>query len=136
MTIHASKTEHHSTGGVRVCPIFPELRRYLKAAWKEAPDGAVYVVDHCRSPTVNLRTRFESIVKAAGLAPRPKLFQNLRASREAELMSKFPAKDSRQLAGQLGSPCDGTLRHADGVEFPAGNRGQRQRLEWFQPWQC
>ncbi len=33
MIIHASKTEHHSTGGVRVCPIFPELRPFLEKAW-------------------------------------------------------------------------------------------------------
>ncbi len=108
MTIHASKTEHHSTGGVRVCPIFPELRRYLEAAWDEAPEGAVYVVDHCRSPTVNLRTRFESIIKAAGLVPWPKLFQNLRASRETELMSRFPAKD---VASWLGNSVPVAMAH-------------------------
>ncbi|TWU45551.1 hypothetical protein Q31b_07250 [Novipirellula aureliae] len=32
MTLNASKTEHHAAGGVRVCPIFPELRPYLEAA--------------------------------------------------------------------------------------------------------
>jgi hypothetical protein len=33
------------------------------------------------------------MIKVEGLAPRPKLLQNLRASRETELMAIYPAKD-------------------------------------------
>ena len=29
-TVHSPKTEHHQGGGIRVVPIFPELRPYLK----------------------------------------------------------------------------------------------------------
>ncbi len=94
MTIHAIKTEHHADSGVRVCPIFPELRPYLEAAWwDDAKDGAVYVITRYRSNSANMRTTFERIIKLAGLVPWPKLFQNLRASRETELMAKYPAKD-------------------------------------------
>ena len=39
MHIHASQTEHHASGGVRICPIFPELRPYLEKAWDEAKPG-------------------------------------------------------------------------------------------------
>ena len=38
----------------------------------------------------NLRTTFGKIVRRAGLQPWPRLFQNLRASRETELMEVFP----------------------------------------------
>jgi len=40
-----------------------------------------------------MRTTFERIIKRAGLVPWPKLFQNRRASRDTELLAKFPAKD-------------------------------------------
>lgn len=36
-TVHSTKTEHHTGGGVRVVPIFPELRPYLEAAWDGVP---------------------------------------------------------------------------------------------------
>lgn len=39
----------------------------------------------------NLRTQFGRIIKAAGLIPWPKPFNNLRASRRTELQEKFPS---------------------------------------------
>jgi len=39
-----------------------------------------------RSPNQNLRTTFEKIVTRAGLVLWPKPFQNLRSTRETELM--------------------------------------------------
>lgn len=97
MTIHSPKTEHHRTGGVRQCPIFPELRPYLEAAWDALPeDGASeYVITNSRyrNKDANLGTTFAKIIKRAGLVPWPKLFQNLRASRETELLALYPIKD-------------------------------------------
>jgi len=43
------------------------------------------------SATQNLRTTFNKIVKRAGLKPWPKPFQNLRATRETELIEIYPA---------------------------------------------
>ena len=40
---------------------------------------------------VNLRTRLQWIIKRAGLKPWPKLWQNLRSTRETELADQFPA---------------------------------------------
>ena len=40
---------------------------------------------------MNLRTRLQWIIKRAGLKAWPKLWQNLRATRETELADKFPA---------------------------------------------
>ena len=39
----------------------------------------------------NLRTQLQRIIKRAGLTPWPKLFQDLRATRETELAEDFPA---------------------------------------------
>ncbi|EMI17381.1 phage integrase family protein [Rhodopirellula maiorica SM1] len=108
MVIHASKTEHHADGGVRVCPIFVELRPYLEAAEAAAPDGTEYVINRYRSAAQNLRTQFEKIIKRAGLVPWPRLFQNLRASRETELMGMYPSKD---VASWLGNTVTVAMKH-------------------------
>ena len=110
MTINASKTEHHSTGGVRVCPIFPELRPYLERAWDNTPDGpqSEFVVNRYRRPDQNLRQTFLKILKRAGIEPWPRLFQNMRASRETELMARYPAKD---VSAWLGNSVPVAMRH-------------------------
>jgi hypothetical protein len=40
----------------------------------------------------NLRTTFEKVIKRAGLTPCPRLFHNLRASRETELVKEYPVQ--------------------------------------------
>jgi integrase len=92
MTIRASKTEHHVAGGIRTCPIFPELKPYLEAAWDAAAEGADFVIARYRQKNANLRTQLERIIERAGLTPWPKLFHNLRASRQTELLDCFPVK--------------------------------------------
>ena len=52
------------------------------------PDG--FVITRYRDPDQNLRTMFEKIIKRAGLKPWPKLFQNLRSTRETELAETYP----------------------------------------------
>ena len=49
------------------------------------------VVTRYREPGANLRTTFEKIILRAGLKPWPKLFQNLRSTRQTELAETFPA---------------------------------------------
>jgi integrase len=90
-TVRAPKTEHHEDGGVRVVPIFPELRPYLDAVWDEAPEGAEFVIRRYRQANANLRTQLRRIVKRAGLEPWPKLFHNLRATRQTELSDVYPS---------------------------------------------
>jgi integrase len=89
LLVHAPKTEHHEDGGQRWVPLFPELRIVLEDAFDQAREGAVNVIEKHRLVT-NLRTRFEKIVRRTGLTKWPKLFHNLRASRETELCETFP----------------------------------------------
>lgn len=98
-TIRATKTEHTIKRGIRVCPIFPELRPHLEAAYDAAPKGATKVITRYTNPEQNLRTTFEKIITRAGHQPWPRLFQNLRATRETELLAKFPAKDVAEWLG-------------------------------------
>lgn len=91
MTVGSPKTEHHEGGSSRVVPIFPELRPYLLDAFEHAADGDEYVISRYRSGTQNLRTQLTRIIRRAGLEPWPKLWQNLRATCETELVEMFPA---------------------------------------------
>ena len=68
--------------GVRWVPIFAELKPYLDEAYELAPEGAVHVIARYRDANCNLRTQLLRIIKRAGLKPWPKLFHNLRATRE------------------------------------------------------
>jgi hypothetical protein len=83
--IWSPKTEHHEGRESRMVPLFPELRPHLEAAFEQAAPGTEYVVTRYRSAKVNLRTHFERIILRAGLQPWPKLFQNLRSTRQTEL---------------------------------------------------
>jgi len=89
MTVTSPKTEHHPGGGSRVVPLFPELRPYLEAVWEQAEPGTEFVITRYRDANVNLRTQLEKIIRLAGLKPWPKLFQNLRSTRETELAESY-----------------------------------------------
>ncbi len=88
--IHSPKTEHHEGGESRLVPLFPELAPYLHAVFAEAEPGDGYVITRYRQPNSNLRTQLKRIIHKAGLKPWPRLFQNLRSTRETELTESFP----------------------------------------------
>ena len=90
LTIHASKTAHHADAGIRHIPLFPEIHPYLQDCFEQAETGAVFAITRYRSPRVNLRTQLTKIIQRAGLTPWPKLFQNLRSTRETELAEEYP----------------------------------------------
>ncbi len=99
--VTSPKTAHHAGGGSRMIPLFPELRPYLEEVFDQAPDGAEYVPGerYRKDPTnLNLRSRMLDIIRAAGLKEWPKLFQNMRSTRETELAETFPIRWTRRLA--------------------------------------
>ena len=91
ITVTSPKTEHHAGGESRVIPIFPELRPYLEEAWEQAEPGTEWVLTRYRNTNVNLRTQLLRIIRRAGLTPWPKLFQNLRSTRQTELEESYPS---------------------------------------------
>ncbi len=95
--IHASKTEHHKDGGIRDCPMFPDLRPYLEELAELAKCRGAKLTDpviaNLRGSEAYLRTGLMKILKKAGIMAWPKIFHNLRASRETELLDDFPIKD-------------------------------------------
>jgi len=88
--VRSPKTEHHEGKDSRLVPIFPELRPYLLAAFEEAEPGSEYVITRYRQENTNLRTQLKRILKRAGLKPWPRLFQNLRSTRQTELSAIWP----------------------------------------------
>ncbi|HEX4128506.1 MAG TPA: site-specific integrase [Pirellulales bacterium] len=88
--VPSPKTEHHEGRGSRLIPIFPELLPHLEEAFEQAAAGTEYVITRYRGHKANLRTQLTRIIQKAGLEPWPKLFQNLRSTRETELAEDFP----------------------------------------------
>jgi integrase len=91
MKVRSPKTEHHEGGASRIVPIFPELRPYLEQVFEEAAPGTEFVITRYRDTNVNLRTQLQKIIARAGLLAWPKIFQNLRSTRQTELAEQFPA---------------------------------------------
>lgn len=89
MTIHSPKTEGHEGREKRLIPLFVELEAVLREAWEISPAGETRIVTRYTDSASNLRTLFTKIIKRAGLKPWPKLFQNMRASRENELIDQY-----------------------------------------------
>ena len=84
--VHCIKTERHDGKETRTVPLFPELRPYLEACYRSKERHPEKVIKRVRCTKNNLRTQMTRILKRAEIKVWPKLFQNLRSSRESELM--------------------------------------------------
>jgi integrase len=95
LCVSSPKTAGHAGKGERWVPLFPELRSHVEEAFDSAPDGEVYLVRHpClrqQGAKVNLRKGLSALLRMAGVTPWPRLFHNLRASRQTELAAGFPS---------------------------------------------
>lgn len=80
--------------GFREIPLFPELEKILADAWSVSDKATEYVVNGDIRPskdkqgrvTINLDKPFRKILQAANVKPWVKLFQNIRVTRENELI--------------------------------------------------
>lgn len=86
--VTSPKTERYEGKEGRMVPIFPQLKPYLEDCWELADDDAEFVIVRHRHGSNNLRTCMQKIVKRAGLNQWPRLFQNMRSSRETELLGE------------------------------------------------
>jgi integrase len=93
--VTSPKTAHHIGGESRMIPLFPEWRPFLDTLAEQALPGIETpltdpVITRYHDATQNLGTEGKRIVRRADLKPWPKLFQNLRSTRETELAEEFP----------------------------------------------
>ena len=77
------KRKRHEGKGTRFSPLWREAEKELRALFDEAKEGEEYIFPGMKA-TDNLRQTMEKIVFRAGVELYPKLFHNLRASRETE----------------------------------------------------
>src|SRR5689334_1164063 len=70
--------------------MFAELEPLLLEAFSQAEPGTEYVITRYTDAGANLRTKLQRIIRRAGLTPWPKLWHNLRASRQTELANLYP----------------------------------------------
>lgn len=89
LTVRSPKTERYPGKDKRIIPLFPELRTELQRQHNERDGESDYVLPNFRSK--NSRQQMFRIVYKAGLTPWDKLFNNMRASREMDLLEAFPA---------------------------------------------
>lgn len=90
MYVRSPKTEHHEGGAVREVPIFSALLPYLRDAYDSAPVGAEYVIGDLVDVTGNaLTSRLEKILRRLDIPRWARLWQNLRASCETDLLDDF-----------------------------------------------
>ena len=90
VTVRSPKTEGHAGGDQRVIPLFPEVKEHLLALFEQAPAGTEFIITRYRDKSVNLRTQLRRIIDKAGLKKWPRLFHNLRATRQTELAEEYP----------------------------------------------
>ncbi len=88
--VRSPKTEHLEDHDSRVIPLFPEILPHLREAFEAAEPGVEHVLRRHPNPNQIYREVFERIIVRVGLKPWPKLFQNLRSSRETELAESWP----------------------------------------------
>ncbi|MCA9188301.1 MAG: site-specific integrase, partial [Planctomycetales bacterium] len=108
LRVTSPKTEHHDGKAYRWIPIFPELKPFLQECWEAAEPGQEYLITRYRSSNANLRTQLTKIIKRAGLEPWPKLFQNLRSTRQTELEESHP---SHVVCAWIGNSRDVAKKH-------------------------
>lgn len=72
----------------RETPLFPELRPFLEARFRAKDRDPIKVIGRVLCKKTNLRTQMERILERASIKRWPKLFQNLRATRETELVQQ------------------------------------------------
>ncbi|MEN6384370.1 MAG: hypothetical protein ABFD79_04155 [Phycisphaerales bacterium] len=90
--------------------MFPELVPLFQDAFDKAKDGAVYCIEQHRGNEINLRTQLGRIIKQAGLKAWPKLFQNLRSTRETELF-KLTNGNVKAVCAWIGNTPQVALNH-------------------------
>ncbi len=90
--VTSPKTERYAGRGTRTIPLFPELREVL-TEWQEiAPELEPLVFPMLVGVTdQSLRKTMFRAIKLAGVEAWPKLFHNMRATRQTELEREFPS---------------------------------------------
>jgi hypothetical protein len=111
------KLAHHEQLAYRTVPMFPVIREHLLKLFEAAPEGQDFIIVKHRLGCLNLRQQFERLIFRAGEKVWPKLFHNLRASRETELMREYDLATVCKWIGN--SPAVAAKHYATSVDLNA-----------------
>lgn len=125
ITVRSQKTEGQGKASRRL-PLFPELVPLLTEAREVSPKDCEHVVwrhrkSSARATTQNFRTQFKRIILKAGLEAWPRLFHNLRASRQTELTRRFPAHVVSDWLGNSEAIAAAHYLQTTGADFTAAS---------------
>ncbi|MEM6853029.1 MAG: tyrosine-type recombinase/integrase [Planctomycetota bacterium] len=91
ITVLSPKTEHHEGRESRTVPLFTELVEPVREAFELASEREPWIFPWVRGVSaMALRKRVHDAIQAAGLKKWPKLWTNLRSTRETELADYMP----------------------------------------------
>ncbi len=93
ISILAPKTEHHDGQGWRQVPIFPEVAPHLDAAWEAAHKGQKLIFPNQQSTNAAITGKIHRLCHRLGIPTWPRMFVNLRASCERDLLRQHPIDD-------------------------------------------
>lgn len=100
MLVHAPKTEHHEGKATRWVPLFDEIKNVLLRARELAdPESQFVISDRKLRNAPNLRTGLIRIIERAGVEPWVKPWQNMRSTRETELVERLKLKGACAIIG-------------------------------------
>src|SRR5262249_46771951 len=88
--IHSPKTARYEGNETREIPLFPELVPYIDAWWEACPEGREHVIGPNRGTQAAWRTRLLKLLRRLGIPAWPRIYHNLRASRQTELEAQWP----------------------------------------------
>jgi len=78
------------TNSRRTVPLFPPIEKTLSVLWDRAEPGEALIFGRRRFTKASLASRLQVVCRRAGIALWPKPWQNMRATRETELLEEFP----------------------------------------------
>jgi hypothetical protein len=91
MLVHCQKNRRYPVHETRLTPLFPELLPLLEQRFDESAEGDSLVLPFLAGRTdASLRDPLMAAICGAGLTVWPKLWQNLRSTRQTELEDQFP----------------------------------------------
>ena len=130
--VRSPKTAHHRDGGIRMVPLFAEVREALDELWARASEVATWVFTRFAGVEQNLRTQLARYCEQAGVRPWGKPFQNMRASRATELADLFPSHVCAAWLGHSERIADAFYRQvtdehlAKALELPRAKQNPKQ----------
>jgi integrase len=127
-----SKRKRFEAKKWRFPPLFPEVQELLGEAFNSPNADPVYIFKPTTITATALRNRLERACLRAGVLPWPKLWQNMRSTRETELVDQgYPL---HVVSAWIGNSPDVALRHYLQVFKEHSNRALGADRSGLQRW--